>query len=110
MADQTEPVEATVKPRGIQLEPYQVIMRPLVTEKGTHLSERHHQYQFQVSLLANKTDIKKAVEALWSVRVLDVRTQLYKGKPRRFKMRLGHTGEWKKAIVKLHKEDHIAFF
>ena len=110
MADQIEPVEAAVKPRGIQLEPYQVIMRPLVTEKGTHLSERHHQYQFQVSLLANKTDIKKAVEVLWNVRVLNVRTQLYKGKPRRFKMRLGHTGEWKKAIVKLHAEDHIAFF
>ena len=110
MADQVEQVEPAVKPRGIQLEPYQVILRPLVTEKGTHLSERHHQYQFQVSLLANKGDIKKAGEALWNVRVLGVRTQLYKGKPRRFKMRLGHTGEWKKAIVKLHLEDHIAFF
>lgn len=95
---------------GIELEPYQVILRPLVTEKGTHLSEKRHQYQFQVVMSANKHDIKKAVETLWNVRVDDVRTQVYKGKPRRFKMRMGHTGEWKKAIVKLHKDDHIAFF
>ena len=95
---------------AIELEPYQVILRPLVTEKGTHLSERRHQYQFQVVMAATKTDIRKAVETLWNVRVEDVRTQVYKGKPRRFKMRLGHTGEWKKAIVKLHAEDHIAFF
>ena len=94
---------------AIELEPYQVILRPLVTEKGTHLSERRHQYQFQVVMSATKTDIRKAVETLWNVRVEDVRTQVYKGKPRRFKMRLGHTGEWKKAIVKLHAEDHIAF-
>lgn len=95
---------------AIELEPYQVILRPLVTEKGTHLSERRHQYQFQVVMSATKADIRKAVETLWNVRVEDVRTQVYKGKPRRFKMRLGHTGEWKKAIVKLHAEDHIAFF
>jgi large subunit ribosomal protein L23 len=60
--------------------------------------------------MATKADIKKAVEQLFNVRVLDVRTQLYKGKPRRFKMRLGRTGDWKKAIVKLHAEDNIAFF
>jgi len=95
---------------AIELEPYQVVLRPLVTEKGTHLSERRHQYQFQVVMSATKTDIRKAVETLWNVRVEDVRTQVYKGKPRRFKMRLGHTAEWKKAIVKLHAEDHIAFF
>jgi len=95
---------------AIELEPYQVILKPLVTEKGTHLSERRHQYQFQVVMSATKADIRKAVQTLWNVRVEDVRTQVYKGKPRRFKARLGHTGEWKKAIVKLHAEDHIAFF
>lgn len=114
MADQAVQADATpvvpLQVGGIQLEPYQVILRPLVTEKGTHLSERHHQYQFQVHLMANKMDIRKAVEQLWNVRVLDVRTQLYKGKPRRFKMRMGRTGDWKKAIVKLHADDHIAFF
>ena len=114
MAEQAVQADATpvveVKVGGIQLEPYQVILRPLVTEKGTHLSVRHHQYQFQVHLMANKMDIRKAVEQLWNVRVLDGRTQLYKGKPRRFKMRMGRTGDWKKAIVKLHAEDHIAFF
>ncbi len=114
MADPTTQPDATpvvpLRVGGIQLEPYQVILRPLVTEKGTHLSERHHQYQFQVHLMACKADIRQAVEQLWNVRVLDVRTQMYKGKPRRFKMRMGRTGDWKKAIVKLHAEDHIAFF
>ncbi len=95
---------------SIVLEPYQVILRPLVTEKGTHLSEKRHQYQFQVNPSANKADIKNAVQVLWNVRVLDVRTQVYKGKPRRWKMRLGRTGDWKKAIVKLHADDNIAFF
>ena len=106
-ADATLVAEVT---GGIHLEPYQVILKPLVTEKGTHLSTRHHQYQFKVHLMATKSDIKKAVEQLFNVRVLDVRTQLYKGKPRRFKMRLGRTGDWKKAIVKLHADDNIAFF
>ncbi len=106
-ADVTPVAEVTGR---IQLEPYQVILKPLVTEKGTHLSTRHHQYQFKVHLMATKADIKKAVEQLFNVRVLAVRTQLYKGKPRRFKMRLGRTGDWKKAIVKLHAEDNIAFF
>ena len=95
---------------SVVLEPYQVILRPLVTEKGTHLSTTQHQFQFEVNLAATKADIKNAVQFLWNVRVLDVRTQLYKGKPRRWKMRLGRTAEWKKAIVKLHAEDNIAFF
>ncbi|RLS59087.1 MAG: 50S ribosomal protein L23 [Planctomycetota bacterium] len=95
---------------SIVLEPYQVIIRPLVTEKGTYLSESRHQYQFEVNPAATKADIKKAIQVLWNVRVLDVRTQVYKGKPRRWKMRLGRTQDWKKAIVKLHAEDNIAFF
>jgi large subunit ribosomal protein L23 len=95
---------------SIQLEPHQVIIRPLVTEKGTHQSERHNAYQFLVATSATKIDIRKAVVELWGVRVADVRTQLYKGKPRRFKNRLGRTKDWKKAIVKLHPEDRISFF
>ena len=100
-----------VKPTsGIQLEPYQVVMRPLVTEKGTHLSERNNAYTFEVSLVANKEDIKHAVEELWNVRVVAVRTQNRVGKPRRHKMRVGQTRRWKKAIVELHQDDRIAFF
>lgn len=100
----------TTEKTGVKLEPYQVVFRPLVTEKGTHLSERYNFYTFEVSRLATKTDIKAAVQELWDVRVVKVRTQNRKGKPRRHKMSRGYTGDWKKAIVELHEEDRIAFF
>ena len=54
----------------IKLEPYQVVLHPLVTEKGTHISERHNAYTFSVATMATKSEIKAAVEELWSVRVL----------------------------------------
>ncbi|MBA3316229.1 MAG: 50S ribosomal protein L23 [Planctomycetaceae bacterium] len=95
---------------NIVLNPYQVILRPLVTEKGTELSERHNAYTFEVHQKADKTDIKSAVEEIWNVRVRKVRTQNRKGKPRRHKMSSGYTKNWKKAIVELHEEDRIAFF
>ena len=95
---------------GIQLEPHQVIKRPLVTEKGMHASERLNAYSFEVHPQATKHDIKRAVEELWDVRVDEVRTQNRKGKPRRHRMALGRTRNWKKAVVKLHDEDRIAFF
>ena len=95
---------------GLHLEPSQIVYRPLVTEKGTHQSNKYNAYSFEVSPLADKADIKRAVEALWDVRVVSVRTQNRKGKPRRHKMRLGQTRDWKKAIVELHEDDRIAFF
>lgn len=95
---------------GITLEPHQVIRRPLVTEKGTHLSEKLNAYSFEVHPLATKADIKAAVQQLWDVRVVAVRTQTRAGKPRRHKMVVGLTRSWKKAVVKLHDEDRIAFF
>ena len=95
---------------GPQLEPHQVILRPLVTEKGTHQFTRHNAYPFQVNLWANKHQIKAAVEELFNVRVEKVRTQLRVGKKRRYRFRFGRLPNWKKAIVKLHKEDKIEFF
>lgn len=95
---------------GLTLEPYQIILRPLITEKGTHQSERYNCYPFEVHSHASKADIKHAVEHLWSVRVKKVRTQTRKGKPRRHKAAIGYTSDWKKAIVELHDEDRIAFF
>lgn len=95
---------------GLSLEPYQVVRRPLVTEKGTHLSERHNAYTFEVHPQATKLDIKRAVQELWDVRVLKIRTQNRQGKPRRHRMHVGRTSAWKKAIVVLHEEDRIAFF
>lgn len=95
---------------GLQLEPHQVILRPLVTEKGVHQSTRLNAYAFAVHAQADKSDIRSAVESLWNVRVLDVRTQTRRGKPRRSRLQMGHTSDWKKAIVKLHDEDRISFF
>jgi len=68
---------------GPVLEPYQVILRPLITEKATHLSERHNAYTFEVNPLVTKTEIKQAVEILFDVKVANVRTQNRRGKTRR---------------------------
>lgn len=95
---------------GPKLEPHSILLRPLITEKGTHQSDRYNSYPFEVNRLATKEQIKKAVEELFSVRVLRVRTQTRKGKPRRFRARLTQTKAWKKAIVTLHEEDRINFF
>lgn len=97
-------------PRGPELTPEQVILRPLVTEKGTHQFTRHNAYPFQVNLWANKDQIKAAVQELFNVRVEKVRTQNRLGKARRYKFKVGRLPNWKKAIVTLHGEDRIEFF
>jgi large subunit ribosomal protein L23 len=95
---------------SLKLSPEQVVVRPLITEKGTHQSTRYNAYAFEVSPLATKADVKNAVESLFDVRVLKVRTQTRLGKPRRVRMRLGRTATWRKAIVTLHEDDRIDFF
>jgi large subunit ribosomal protein L23 len=96
--------------QGPKLELHQVILQPLVTEKGTHQFTHHNAYPFQVNLWATKDQVKAAVEELFSVRVLKVRTQNRLGKRRRYRFRAGRLSNWKKAIVTLHKEDKIEFF
>jgi large subunit ribosomal protein L23 len=98
------------KRSGPVLDPYQVVVRPLITEKATHISERHNAYTFEVNPLANKTEIKDAIEALFSVKVLDVRTQNRRGKMRRHRLKTGRMRNWKKAIVSLHEEYRIDFY
>jgi large subunit ribosomal protein L23 len=95
---------------SLTLEPHQIILRPLVTEKGMHRSTRNNAYAFEVHRLATKADVRRAVEDLFNVSVLKVHTQTRKGKPRRTRFRVGHTGDWKKAIVTLDKEHRIDFF
>ena len=97
-------------PSGVVLEPHEIVRRPLVTEKGAFQSERLNVYTFEVHPQASKTDIKAAVQQLWDVRVVGVRTQNRIGKPRRHRVHLGRTKNWKKAIVELHEEDRIAFY
>jgi large subunit ribosomal protein L23 len=107
---------ATVKKEkksfGPELEPHQIVLSPLVTEKGTHQStnEHHNAYSFVVNLWANKTQIKHAVQELFNVRVLGVRTALRLGKQRKYRWKSGKLSNWKKAVVKLHPDDKIEFF
>ena len=85
-----------------------VIKKILLTEKGTRLSEEQNQYLFRVAREANKMEIKKAVEALFNVRVMAVNTMRRKGKKKRQRTaNFGTTASWKRAVVTLHKEDSI---
>lgn len=95
---------------GLQLAPHQVVLRPLVTEKGVHRSTRLNAYAFEVVREATKDDIKRSIEELFNVKVLAVRTQNRKGKPRRTRFREGYTADWKKAIVTLDPEHKIDLF
>jgi large subunit ribosomal protein L23 len=95
---------------SLVLEPHQIIVRPMVTEKGMHRSTRHNQYAFEINTLANKGDVRRAVEDLFHVKVTHVATQNRKGKPRRTRFRGGYTKDWKKAIVTLDAEHRINFF
>jgi len=110
MASPTGIAKQAVPSHGVKLEPHQVIVRPLVTEKGTHRATRHNQYAFEIHPLATKTDVRQAVEELFNVKVEKVMTQNRKGKKRRYRNKLGQTSDWKKAIVKLDSEHRIDFF
>ena len=92
------------------LAPHQIILRPLVTEKGMHRSSRCNAYAFEVNKLATKDDVRRAVEDLFDVIVVKVHVQNRKGKPRRTRFRYGYTKDWKKAIVTLDPEHRIDFF
>ena len=93
-----------------QVDDVNVIIRPLVTEKGTHFANVRNVYTFEVNHKANKVQIKNAVERLYNVKVLDVRAMNYKGKPRRRGRWLGRTSSWKKAMVLLEEGNRIDLF
>jgi large subunit ribosomal protein L23 len=107
MAENTENAEVAA---AMTLEPYQVILRPLITEKNVHKAERHIQYSFEINPKATKDDVRNAVESLFNVKVLKVRTQSRRGKHRRYRFRMGELKNWKKAIVTLHPDNRIDFF
>jgi large subunit ribosomal protein L23 len=97
--------------RGPKLENYQIIIRPLVTEKSTHQTTHRHAYPFEVNPWATKDEIRVAVEDLFGVRVRKVRTQNRVGKRRRYRFKMGRLPNWKKAIVTLHPDSPaIEFF
>jgi len=93
-----------------RLSPHQVIVRPLVTEKGMHRANRHNAYSFEVVTEANKSDIRRAVEELFNVKVEKVAVQNRIGKVRRSRMRRTSTKAWKKAVVTLKPDFKINLF
>jgi large subunit ribosomal protein L23 len=100
------------KVRGPKLEPHQIILRPLITEKGQHQSTgRHRAYPFEVNPWSSKEEIKAAAEELFGVQVDKVRTQNRQGKKRRYRFKAGRQSNWKKAIVTLKPDSPgIDFF
>ena len=87
-----------------------VILAPLVTEKSTVAGEKTNQVVFKVRPKANKDKIREAVEALFKVTVVKVRTGNYLGKQRRRGRTVGRQRNWKKAYVTLKEGDRIEFF
>jgi large subunit ribosomal protein L23 len=81
--------------------PRRVIIRPLMTEKSMRLKDDQNAVTFQVRPDANKVEIRSAVEAVFNVKVADVRTASYQGKLKRMGRHQGRRADWKKAIVTL---------
>jgi large subunit ribosomal protein L23 len=92
------------------MQAHYVVKRPIVTEKTTFAMNERKQYSFLVDPRATKEDIKRAVQQLYSVRVIDVKTQNRKGKERRLRYGLVTEATTKKATVRLHEDDVIELF
>lgn len=89
---------------------YDVLRRPVVTEKADMLGEQGNQYVFEVALGANKRQIRDAVQSIFSVHVADVHTMVMPGKSRRWGRHITKTAAWKKAVVTLRPGDRIELF
>jgi large subunit ribosomal protein L23 len=102
--------------------PEEIIKRPLLTEKGTLLKETggaggevdpetlKSQLLFEVARDANKIEIRQAVEKLWNVDVLSVRTAVVRGKEKKMGRYIGRRSNWKKAVVTIAPGQNIEFF
>ncbi len=88
---------------------YNIIKRPIITEKNTLRSNCHNEFAFEVDLNANRTEIKKAVEKLFNVKVVRVNTLIARKEARRLGKMPGKRVVWKKAIVKLKEGDKFDF-
>ena len=92
------------------IDSYQVLKRPLVTEKGTKQKEQSNQIAFEVDRRANKILVRNAVENIFKVKVLGVKVINVKGKERRMGRNVGKKPDWKKAIVRIAPGETIEFF
>jgi large subunit ribosomal protein L23 len=90
--------------------PRTVILKPLVTEKGSNLREGGNKYLFSVVCDANKIEIKRAVQEIFNVKVKDVQTMVVHGKVKRMGAFQGKRPDWKKAVVTLEEGQSIDLF
>lgn len=88
---------------------YEVLRRPLVTEKGTYLQEQN-KYLFEVAIVANKPQVKQAVEKAFDVTVQSVNLMTVAGKRKRYGRAITKRPDWKKAVVTLKEGDKIQIF
>ena len=89
---------------------WEIIKGPIITEKSNDLLEKENKYTFKVALEANKVEIKQAIEAIYKVKVVDIATVRVLPKRRRVGKYEGYRSAYKKAIVKLAKEEKIDAF
>jgi large subunit ribosomal protein L23 len=89
---------------------YEIIKKPLISEKNAGHAEDSNTYAFEVDLRADKTDIKKAIEKAFEVKVEEVRTMICRGRYFRKQVKLGPPKHWKKALVKLKAGEKISIF
>jgi large subunit ribosomal protein L23 len=93
----------------VKKDAHDIVRRPLITEKGTDLTGKQNAYTFLVAPTANKAEVKQAIESLFKVKVLDVRTMVRSGKLKgrgRMKRRMP---DWKRAVVTLKAGDSVEF-
>lgn len=89
---------------------YDIIIRPVVTEKTSIQKEEFNQVSFEVDRRANRVEIRRAIEQIFNVRVAEVKTMQVKGKTKRRGQIVGKRRDWKKAVVKLMPGERIDFF
>ena len=91
-------------------DPRTIVRRALITEKGTVLREVRNVYSFEVARDANKIEIQRAVESIFRVKVVEVRTMQMRGKEKRMGRFAGRRNDWKKALVTLQPDQKIELF
>ena len=89
---------------------FEILLRPLITEKSTIIQDTKNKYGFEVDRRANKIQVKRAVEAAFGVTVTSVNIATVKGKRKRFGPRTVNRPSWKKAVVSLRSGDTIQIF
>jgi large subunit ribosomal protein L23 len=91
-------------------DPRKILLKPMLTEKSTKMKEGSNTFVFKVHQRANKIEIKRAVQKLFNVQVVDVRTMLIQGKTKRMGRFEGRRPNWKKALITLRQGETIDFF